>query len=240
VAFANRREAGKRLAAALSQQEIVNGVVVGLARGGVEVAAVVAADLHLPLDALAVRKVGHPGQPEYALGAVTPGGGSYVRAHDGLSEDEVETAVAAARAKAEALDRSLHAERPPCDPSGKTVVLVDDGLATGATMIAALRWARAAKAAKVVVAVPVGAPDTVSRLEQEVDAVVCLEQPVPLVAVGIWYEEFGQVSDQRVRSLLRNSTRPRPIVGDGVATTRRHRASTAEGDSGGPSRRSPR
>ena len=204
--FANRLDAGERLVEALSREDVENAIVVGLARGGVEVAAAVAAEMHLPLDALAVRKVGYPGQPEYGLGAVTPGGGRYLRAHDGLSDDEVETAVAAAQARAERLDRRLHADRLPHDPSGKTVVLVDDGLATGATMTAAVGWARAAGAVKVIVAVPVGAADTVARLEHQADTVVCLEQPASFIALSLWYEDFGQVSDERVRALLQRST----------------------------------
>jgi putative phosphoribosyl transferase len=202
ASFRDRREAGERLARALSAERTADGLVVGLARGGVEVAASVAERLALPLDALAVRKVGHPGQPEYALGAVTPGGGRYVRAHDDLSDEEVEAAVAAAVEKADDLDRRLHADRPALDPAGRTVLLVDDGLATGATMIAAARWARAAGAARVVVAVPVGAAQTVELLAPEADDVVCLERPAYFAAVGFWYEDFGQVSDERVRELL--------------------------------------
>ncbi len=200
--FRDRREAGERLAAALSARGVVDGLVVALARGGVEVAAAVAERLDRPLDALAVRKVGHPRQPEYALGAVTPGGGRYVRAHDDLSDEEVEAAVAAALEQADDLDRRLHEDRPALDPSGETVVLVDDGLATGATMMAAVRWARAAGAARVVCAVPVGADETVERLAREADDVVCVETPAYLAAVGFWYDNFGQVSDERVRELL--------------------------------------
>lgn len=200
--FRDRREAGERLARVLADERIDDGLVVGLARGGVEVAAAVANRLGLPLDALAVRKVGHPWQPEYALGAVTPGGGRYIRAHDDLSEEEVDAAVAAAEEKAEELDRRLHADRPPLDPSGRTVVLVDDGLATGATMIAATRWAQAAGARRLIVAVPVGAAETAAVLEGEADKVVCLKKPAYFGAVGLWYEQFGQVSDERVLDLL--------------------------------------
>jgi len=210
--FRDRREAGERLARALADERIEDGLVVGLARGGVEVAAEVAEVLGLPLDALAVRKVGHPWQPEYALGAVTPGGGRYVRAHDDLSEEEVDAAVAAAEEKAEELDRRLHADRPPFDPSGRTVVLVDDGLATGATMIAATRWARAAGARRLIVAVPVGAAETAALLEGEADKVVCLKKPAYFGAVGLWYEQFGQVSDEHVLALLERSS-PAPYAG---------------------------
>lgn len=203
--FRDRREAGEQLARALGEEAIADGLVVGLARGGVEVAAEVANLLRLPLDALAVRKVGHPWQPEYALGAVTPSGGRYVRAHDDLTDEEVDAAVAVAQEKAEELDRLLHADRPSLDPSGKTVVLVDDGLATGATMIAAARWARASGAGRLLVAVPVGAAETVAFLEREADKVICLKKPAYFGAVGLWYEQFGQVSDERVLALLEES-----------------------------------
>jgi len=208
--FRDRREAGKRLAAALAARRFEHGLVVGLARGGIEVAAEVASALGIPLDALAVRKVGHPAQPEYAIGAVTPGGGAFVRGHDGLSDADVEAAVAAAGRKAEELDRTLHAERPALDVARATAILVDDGLATGATMSAAVRWARRAGAKRVIVAVPVGVEETVAALAAEADQVVCLEQPALFGAVGLWYEHFPQVSDERVVEVLAGSTVEHP------------------------------
>jgi putative phosphoribosyl transferase len=163
-----------------------------------------------------VRKVGHPLEPEYAIGAVTPRGGVYVRAHDGLSEAEVQAAVASARQRADALDRRLHERHAPVAVAGRCCVLVDDGLATGATMIAAARWARESGAAQVVVAVPVGAPDTVARLEAEADRVLCLETPDFLGAVGMWYRDFLPVEDERVLALLDEAatggSRPDPAV----------------------------
>lgn len=201
IGFDDRTEAGRQLAQALVEHS-ENAVVVGLARGGVVVAAQVAQAFRLPLDALAVRKVGHPLQPEYAIGAVTPRGGVYVRAHDGLTDAQVQAAVDTAQEKADALDRRLHARHPPVAIEGKTCLLVDDGLATGATMIAAIRWARAEGARRVVVCVPVGAAETVSRIDQEADAVVALEAPADFVAVGFWYRNFLPVSDEEVISLL--------------------------------------
>ena len=178
-------------------------VVIGLARGGVAVAAEVARRLAVPLDALAVRKVGHPWQPEYGIGAVTPvGDGVYLRSRDGLDEETVRRIVADARAKAEALDARLHAQHPPLDVDGRTVVLVDDGLATGATMIAAVRWARERGAARVVVAVPVGAAPTVRSLRDEADDVVCPHAIEGFGAVGLWYDVFAQVDDDEVVALL--------------------------------------
>jgi len=198
--FRDRHDAGERLARALDPEE--DAVVVGLARGGVAVAAEVARAHGLPLDALAVRKVGHPLEPEYAIGAVTPRGGVYVRSHDGLSDAQVDAAVAAATARADELDRRLHGTRPALDVAGRPCVLVDDGLATGSTMIAAARWAKAQGARLVVVAVPVGAPETLARLREEADAVVCLEALTNLGAVGLWYVDFRPVSDEEVIALL--------------------------------------
>ncbi len=164
----------------------------------------VAARLGAPLDALAVRKVGHPWQPEYGIGAVAPGGIHYIRAHDGLTEAEVAEVVRAADEKAAALDTSLHARYSPPPVVGKTCVLVDDGLATGGTMIAAARWATAQRARRVVVAVPVGAAATIRSIggDPNVDGVVCLAAPLDFMAVGFWYEDFHQISDDDVTAIL--------------------------------------
>lgn len=199
--FFDRFEAGRELARSLAEQGEAT-VVVGLARGGVQVASEVARVLDTPLDAVAVRKVGHPMQPEYAVGAVAPGGIAYVRAHDGLTDAELNAAVTAARQAADELDQRLHRQQPPVPVAGKTAVLVDDGLATGATMIAAARWARAAGARRVVAAVPVGAAQTVARLQDEVDEVVCVRESESLGAVGCWYARFDQVGDDEVVRLL--------------------------------------
>ncbi|MGN6377653.1 MAG: phosphoribosyltransferase, partial [Gaiellales bacterium] len=165
--FDDRRQAGTILAGHLAADLPGDGVVIGLARGGVVVAAEVARTLGWPLDALAVRKVGHPLQPEYAIGAVTPGGGTMLRQDVGLSEEQLAQALAAAREGAEQLDRRLHERRPARPVAGHTCLLVDDGLATGATMIAAARWAREAGAGRVVIAVPVGPPETLDLLRRE-------------------------------------------------------------------------
>jgi putative phosphoribosyl transferase len=172
--FTDRGDAGKALAAAFEGERGPDLAVVGLARGGVQVAAEVARVLAAPLDAVAVRKVGHPFQPEYGIGAVTPGDGVYVRARDGLSEEELAAVVEEAKAKAALLDRHLHDEQPALGLRGKRVLVVDDGLATGATMIAALRWARAAGAAWVVAAVPVAAADSLALIHPGADEVICL------------------------------------------------------------------
>ncbi len=200
--FADRRDAGRVLAREIEGAGLAEGVVVGLARGGVVVAAEVAQALGLPLDVVAVRKVGHPWQPEYALGAVAPGGSVYVRDPGGLTEAELATQVEAAEARAAELDRTLHAGREPIPLAGRTCLLVDDGLATGATMIAAVRWARSRGAARVVAAVPVGAQQSAALLRGEADAVVCPHELADLVAVGLWYRAFGQVGDAEVAGLF--------------------------------------
>lgn len=208
--FEDRRDAGHRLGRALAGVDA--DLVVGLARGGVAVAAEVARALGVELDVLAVRKVGHPWQPEYAIGAVTPGGGVYVRSYDGLGPDEVAEVARRAQVHAEELDRLLHERRPAVDPAGKACLLVDDGLATGATMIAAVRWARLRGARRITVAVPVAPPETVALLEREADAVVCLAAPLSVGAVGFWYADFAQVNDGEVLALLEEAALARACV----------------------------
>jgi putative phosphoribosyl transferase len=206
--FLDRREAGRELAAALAALDLGDAIVVGLARGGVVVAAEVASELALPLDLVAVRKVGHPGQPEYAVGAVAPGDGVYLRDVDGLEEGERIAAVERAKRAAAELDRRLHERNPALELAGRTAVLVDDGLATGATMIAAIRWARARGAGRIVAAVPVGASETIDVVRRENAEVVCLHAMTEFFAVGTWYELFDPVEDEEVLQLLDAAGRP--------------------------------
>lgn len=210
--FRDRLDAGRHLAEALARTELGDAVVVGLARGGVTVAAEVARRLSLPLDALAVRKIGYPWQPEYGIGAVTPGGGIYLRADEGLSDSELRRVIEQAQAKAEALDLVLHERHRPLDLRGKTAVLVDDGLATGATMVAGVRWARGRGAERVVVAVPVGASQSAEALRREADEVVCPYEQPRFGAVGFWYDVFTQVADDEVVALLDELRAPAPAT----------------------------
>jgi putative phosphoribosyl transferase len=200
--FRDRIDAGRQLAAALSHVED-DAVVIGLARGGVVVAAEVSRRIGLPLDALAVRKIGFPKQPEYGIGAATPGArGVFLRTNEGLGEAELQAVVARAQAEADALDRELHLHHERLDIHGRTAVFVDDGLATGATMIAAVRWARAQGAVRVVVAVPVAAVQSMPPVRAEADEVVCPHEERRLGAVGFWYASFIQVENGEVVALL--------------------------------------
>jgi putative phosphoribosyl transferase len=206
--FRDRKDAGERLAEALDSYAGPDTVVVGLPRGGVPVAAEVARRLRAPLDVFVVRKLGVPFQPELAMGAIASGG-VLVRNEQVLRLlPDAEASLAKVRereqvalAEREALYRG---ERPALDIAGKRVIVVDDGVATGATMKAAVKALRAAGASGVVVAVPVGAPDTCRELEDMADAFVCLQTPRPFSAVGQWYEDFGQTTDDEVEAILRS------------------------------------
>lgn len=200
--FDDREHAGSILAEELRPKIEEDAVAVGLARGGIVVAAAVARALDLPLETVAIRKVRHPLQPEYALGAVAPGGPPYLRAHNGLTHDQLVIAIATAHRHAIALDHALHHDRPQLALAGRMAILIDDGLATGATMIAAARWARGLRARRVIAAAPVGAKETVELLQREVDEVVCPYAVGDLGAVGLWYADFSAVDDNEVNELL--------------------------------------
>lgn len=204
--FRDRRDAGRQLARALEGLQPARPLVFAIPRGGVVVGAEVAAHLGAPLLPLVVRKVGAPHNPELAIGAVGPG---RVRLHGrlcaelGLSPRDVERAVARARAElAERLARYGAPDRLP-DLRGRTAILVDDGLATGATAEVALALLAEAGPERLILAVPVAAPDTLARVARRADACVCLHAPEPFLAVGAHYERFGQVGDHEVLELLR-------------------------------------
>ena len=204
--FKDRRDAGRQLAARLSKYKNANAVVLALPRGGVPVGFEVAEFLNLPLDVFLVRKLGVPGREELALGAIASGGVLVLNqdiVHKTGVDEEVIDAIAEREQKE--LERREHAYRdgrPAAAIEGRTAVLVDDGLATGATMLAAARAVRKLRPEWLVVAVPVAAPETCAYFRNEADEIVCAETPRPFRAVGLWYEEFPQTSDEEVRDLL--------------------------------------
>ncbi len=204
--FADRRAAGRELAERLRALAIEDPVVVGLARGGIPVAHEIAQSLGAPLDVLVVRKIGAPGNPEYGIGAIAEGGVQVLDEEAVLRMvvmgEELDTAVANARAQLrQRVDRYRHG-RPPIPLDGRTVIVVDDGLATGGTARAALRTVRAQNPRRVVLAVPVGAPATVEALRREADDVVCLHAPELMWAVGLLYENFEPPSDEEMSRML--------------------------------------
>lgn len=200
--FADRADAGRLLGDELERRRVFGcAVAVGLARGGVVVAAQAARVLGADLEVVVARKIGHPFQPEYALGAVA-GDCVYVRGRDGLTAGELDAAVARTRREASSLERCLRGAGPVLDLEHRTALLLDDGLATGATMIAAARWARSCGAAEVVAAVPVAARESLGRVRRETDDVVCLYELDEFSSVGVWYRDFSQVDDEEVIRLL--------------------------------------
>lgn len=205
--FHDRTHAGQllaeRLASFAGRPDLL---VLALPRGGVPVAGEIARALHAPLDVWVVRKLGAPQQPELAIGAVAPGGvqllSSGLVRELGIPLEEVDRIAARERAE---LDRRLVAyrgNRPPIDVRGRTILLVDDGLATGASMRAAVASLRPLQPARIVVAIPVADPRIQARLAQDADEVVCLYAPPHLDAVGQWYDDFSQTTDDEVRTLL--------------------------------------
>ena len=215
--FADRTEAGQRLARALhAYAGRADLLVLALPRGGVPVAYEVARALGAPLDLLLVRKLGVPGHEELAMGAIASGGirvlNREVIAATGVGESQIEAAAAREQRELERRAGAYRGERPPPTIAGRCVILIDDGLATGATMRAALAALRPQHPAALVVAVPVAPPETLARLRAEANDVVCLEAPEAFYAIGAWYRDFGQLHDDQVRALLARAWAERPKV----------------------------
>jgi putative phosphoribosyl transferase len=209
--FANRAEAGRMLAEQLAAYKGQHDVVVlGLARGGVPVAFEVAKSLCAPLDVFILRKLGVPGHEELAFGAIASGG-VHVLDQDtidtvGLSPIEMHQTLSQAQQEMARRERLYHGERPRLNVQGKTVILVDDGIATGSSMRAAIAALRQMQAARVVVAVPVAPLTTCQRLHRDADEVACVHAPENFYAVGAFYEDFSQVTDSEVVELLRHAS----------------------------------
>ena len=206
--FRNRVEAGRRLAAALAGYKRENPLILALPRGGVPVAAEVATQFDAPMDIILVRKIGAPMQPELALGAVVDGGepivvrNPYVIESTATSEEEFRQLCQAEIAEIERRRARFLGKRAPLDPQGRVVIVVDDGIATGATMRAALQATRARRPRKLVLAVPVAPSDTLESLRGEVDEVVCLTNLGPIRAIGYYYDDFRQLTDADVIDVL--------------------------------------
>jgi len=218
--FRDRREAGRRLADHLLEYRGRPDVLVlGLPRGGVPVAFEVARALHASLDVLVVRKLGLPGHEELAMGAIASGGilvlNPEVIEALGVPMALIRSAAAREQAELERRERLFRDGRSAADPAGRTVILVDDGLATGATMRAAIKALRERNAAAIVVAVPVALESTCRELEPLADRVVCLIRPRSFGAVGEWYLDFGQTSDPEVRTLLDEAHEAQAAVAQG-------------------------
>jgi putative phosphoribosyl transferase len=210
--FRDRTDAGRRLAKSLlAYANRPDVLVLALPRGGVPVAFEVARTLEAPLDVFLVRKLGVPGHEELAMGAIASGGvrvvnDDIIAAYD-VRPEEIELVSAAEERELGRRERLYRGERPPPAVAGRTVILVDDGLATGSTMRAAVAALRQQHPARVVVAVPTAAAETCEEFRHEVDDIVCATTPDPFYAVGLWYEDFSQTSDEEVHELLERAAR---------------------------------
>jgi len=218
-AFQDRADAGRRLAEKLRGYAGRSDVIVlGLARGGVPVASEVARALDLPLDVFIVRKLGVPGHEELAMGALASGGArlldNTIVRQLRITEHDIRRITEAEQRELERRERLYRGDRPPPDIAGRTIILVDDGLATGASMRVAVAALRQEHPARIIVAVPIAPPETCDVLRREADGVVCAMTPEPFYAVGLWYEDFTQTTDEEVRDLLERARRelaPAPL-----------------------------
>ena len=214
--FANRTEAGQRLAAELIRFKDQEPCVLALPRGGVPVGIEIAKVLNAPLDLVLVRKIGAPDQPELAVGAVVDGGRPEVVLNDeivsvlGIPENYIAEETAQQLKEIERRRRVYLADRPRVDIANRTALIVDDGIATGATIRAAILATRRGRPKRLVLAVPIAPTDTVAALRKEADEVVCLEEYDPFGAIGYYYVDFRQVSDDQVRDLMAEAALPAP------------------------------
>ena len=212
--FRDRADAGRVLAGELAGAYAgrPDVLVLALPRGGVPVGFEIAQALRAPLDVFLVRKLGVPGHEELAMGALASGGVRVLNEEVirglGIPEDVLDTVAGEQQQELERRERAYRGDRPPPDVRGKTIILVDDGLATGSTMRAAVAALRRQEPARIVVAVPVGAVETCAEFHAEADEVVCAHTPDPFYAVGLWYGDFSQTTDEEVRELLDRGAEP--------------------------------
>src|SRR5215510_13107355 len=212
VLFKDRRDAGRKLAQKLiAYAGRTNVLVLALARGGVPVAYEVALTLHAPLDIFIVRKLGLPGHEELAIGAIASGDVRVLN-HDivqylNIPNELIEAVAKREFQELERRERAYRGNRPPLDVKDRTVILIDDGLATGASMRAAVAGLRTLNPTQIVVAVPTAAPETCEAMEPEVDQMICATTPEPFYGVSRWYKDFSQITDEEVRTLLQEANR---------------------------------
>ena len=215
--FRDRKEAGKLLAAQLAayanQQDVI---VLALPRGGVPVGFEIAQALHVPLDVIVVRKLGVPGQEELAMGAIATGGirilNKDVVQFLNIPDEVIDHVTAHELQELERREHRYRGEHPAYDISGRKVILVDDGIATGATMHAAVAAIKQRHPSRIIIAVPTAAHSTCDEFAAEVDEVICVIRPEPFIAVGYWYRQFSQTSDEEVRSLLEQANQRTSII----------------------------
>jgi predicted phosphoribosyltransferase len=207
--FKNRTEAGQQLADILDDHDTEADIVVAIPRGGLPIGRIVADSLDIPLDIVSARKIGAPQNPELAVGAVASDGTVWLNESliDELELEETYLEDQVEHQRKTALDKvkRYRGDRPPVESSGKTVLVVDDGVATGATTIACIRQIKNAGAERVILAIPVAPPDTIEKLQSEADEVICVESPPHFGAVSQFYESFEQVSDERAKAYLDRS-----------------------------------
>jgi putative phosphoribosyl transferase len=224
--FANRADAGQKLATQLmAYAKSPNLLVLALPRGGVPIAYEIAQALHAPLDVFLVRKLGVPGNEELAMGAIASGGVRVLNPEamswGDLSDSIIDEVAKREQKELERRERLYRGDRSALDISGRTIILVDDGLATGATMRAAAIALRRKNPLKIVVAVPVAPPETCEAFRNEVEQVICAITPEPFIAVGAWYSDFPQTSDEEVRQLLEQASRDQHSDSPAAETCRR-------------------
>jgi putative phosphoribosyl transferase len=217
--FQSRADAGRQLARALLKYKSQSPVILALPRGGVPVAAEVAAALDAPLDLVLVRKIGVPNQPELAMGAVTDGTQPAVVRNDdiielcGISDQTFETFCKEELAEIERRRHRYLGDRPRAEVEGQMAIIIDDGIATGATTLAAIKAVRNRKPRELVLAVPVAPLDSIEKLHSEVDAIVCLDAPREFGAIGYFYEDFRQVDDEEVIATLKRFPAKKAVRG---------------------------
>lgn len=209
--FRNREHAGRVLVSKLSQYaRNDDAVLLALPRGGVVVAFEISQELQLPLDLFVVRKIGVPGHEELALGAIATGGvlilNESLKRMLGVSNDALRAVMERESRELDRRESTYRGGKPPLDLAGRVAILVDDGLATGSTMLAAIEAVRRRDANRVVAAVPVAPPDTCEKLKEKVDEIVCAVTPEQFYGVGQWYDDFSEVSDQQVKDLLQRAS----------------------------------